>query len=443
MIYTNDGKKGFCTTDRYFEKFNCKQFLRNNLKDFKVCGKYLVVTRYASLLGSSTKQLPGLKMDVAFNKSDLSMALFNDKYSINDVVDYIVVDCSDNELIVAAKYANSTVHLFVSNSKGNRFKLVLRNIVTSSLNNKTTVDVHKVAGLPGIYIANVFKDNSKTIISMITFDGFSWNRINLTDVQSDEIAKSCSHENCSLHFVQSSTIPYSYKYQGIVSKESAVGIVLAPAVIAESIQNDSKINSKDHPQYFISRDAGKKWKKIADGKYLFNIGDNSGVIVGVKHYSKSTSTNKLIYSLDDGHTFKEIQFINESMRVYSLLTENGEKTSIFTIFGAMENKNHSWTLVKVNLTSFFDRKCSRDDFEYWIPNSTPNTPCMMGVKYNYLRRKENISCYHGEEFERKTKPTLCNCTRDDYLCDFGFIEKENRTCIPEDDNEIMPDCTDG
>lgn len=168
--------------------------------------------------------------------------------------------------------------------------------------------------------------------------------------------------------------------------------------------------------------------------------------MGVKHYSKSTATSNLIYSLDDGHTFKELQFTNESLRVYSLLTENGEKTSVFTVFGSLEGNNHSWTLAKVNLTSFFnDSVCSKDDFEYWAPHSTENTQCFLGVKYNFLRRKENKTCLHGEDFNRKSKPTLCSCNREDYVCDFGFYENENRNCIPNVDNELNPepDCSDG
>ena len=171
--------------------------------------------------------------------------------------------------------------------------------------------------------------------------------------------------------------------------------------------------------------------------------------MGVKHYSRAVATNSLIYSLDDGHTFKQLQFTNESLRVYSLLTENGEKTSVFTVFGSLDGSNHSWTLVKVNLTSFFNENvCDKNDFEYWAPHSTENTQCFLGVKYNFLRRKENKTCLHGEDFNRKSKPTLCSCTREDYVCDFGFHESENRSCIPNDDNDFSnnlnePDCSEG
>ena len=274
MSLTANGRKGFYLTDKYFES---SVFLKNNVKDFKICNKYVVITRYTSNVGTTIKEPLGLKMDVSFNKSEFNMALFNNQYLMNNVTDYYVVDCSENELIVAAKYSNSNVNLFVSNAKGNRFRLVLENVVLNNNNNKTTVDVHKVAGLNGIYIANAFENKSSTIISLITHDsGFNWSKINLTQVQSDEITKSCIEtSSCSLHFLQNS-LAYSYKYPGITSKESAIGIILASGIIDENIKNDTKINfrPKAVPQTFLSRDAGQTWRKITDGKYLFNIGDN-------------------------------------------------------------------------------------------------------------------------------------------------------------------------
>lgn len=251
LVLTPNGQKGFYQTDKYFED-KPLSLLRNNVKDFKICNKYVVVIRWASTLGGATKEV-GLKMDVAFNKTQLNMALFNKTYSNTDIADFHVVDCSDNELLVAARSHNvkDRANLFVSNMKGNRFKLVLRDVVLSTANNKTTVDVHKVAGLSGIYIANAYENKTNTVISLTTYDsGYSWNKINLTQVQSDEIRKNCTHENCSLHFIQSS-MQYAYKFPGITTKESAVGIVLASGIIDESLKNDTKITSRQIPQTFL------------------------------------------------------------------------------------------------------------------------------------------------------------------------------------------------
>lgn len=251
LVLNANGQKSFYQTDKYFEE-KPLSLLRNKVKDFKICNKYVVVIRYASNYGGPTKEV-GLKMDVAFNKTQFNMALFNKIYSNADIADFYVVDCSDNELIVAARLHNTKdrANLFVSNMKGNRFTLALRDVVLSTANNKTTVDVHKVAGLSGIYIANAYENKTNTIVSLTTYDsGYSWSKINLTQVQSDEIRKNCTHENCSLHFIQSS-MAYAYKFPGITSKESAVGIVLASGIIDENLKNDTKLISRQVPQTFL------------------------------------------------------------------------------------------------------------------------------------------------------------------------------------------------
>lgn len=250
LVLSPLGQKAFYQTDKYFES---ARLLRNNVKDFKICNKYVVVIRYVSSYGSATKEV-GLKMDVAFNKTEFNMALFSKRYSNTEIADFYVVDCSDNELIVAARTqtAKDRANLFVSNMKGNRFTLVLRDVVVTTANNKTSVDVHKVAGLTGIYIANAYENKTNTVVSLITYDsGFSWNKINLSQIQSDdEIAKNCTHENCSLQFIQSS-MAYAYKYPGITSKESAVGIILASGIIDENLKNDTKPISKQVAQTFL------------------------------------------------------------------------------------------------------------------------------------------------------------------------------------------------
>lgn len=249
LVLDPNGQKAFYQTDKYFES---SRLVRNNVKDFKICNKYVVLIRYVSNYGGSSREV-GLKMDVSFNKTEFNMALFSKQYFNTGIADFYVADCSENELIVAARLQNvkDRANLYVSNMKGNRFTLVLRDVVLSSANNKTSVDVHKVAGLSGIYIANVYDNKTDSVVSLITNDsGYTWNKINLTQVQSDEIAKNCTHENCSLHFIQSSQA-YAYKFPGITSKESAVGIILASGIIDEGLKNDTKLSRRTVPQTFL------------------------------------------------------------------------------------------------------------------------------------------------------------------------------------------------
>lgn len=55
------------------------------------------------------------------------------------------------------------------------------------------------------------------------------------------------------------------------------------------------------------------------------------------------------YSWNEGETWLTYQFLNNSrMHVYGLLTERGEKSAEFTIFGSYPG-HHKWVIVQIDL----------------------------------------------------------------------------------------------
>lgn len=54
------------------------------------------------------------------------------------------------------------------------------------------------------------------------------------------------------------------------------------------------------------------------------------------------------FSTNEGETWTEFQFSDQEVYVYQLLTEPGEKSTIFTIFGSYANQKHSWLILQVN-----------------------------------------------------------------------------------------------
>ena len=58
------------------------------------------------------------------------------------------------------------------------------------------------------------------------------------------------------------------------------------------------------------------------------------------------------YSLDEGDTWNTHKFIDEPMRVYGLITEPGENTTVFTMFGSKLG-THQWVIVTVDLRAAF------------------------------------------------------------------------------------------
>lgn len=88
--------------------------------------------------------------------------------------------------------------------------------------------------------------------------------------------------------------------------------------------------------------------------YLFNFGDHGGVLVAVKYFKANGETGKILYSTDEGENWYSHQFSFEDLRIYGLMTEPGENTTIFTMFGSGRT-HHKWMIIKVNLRSAFGK----------------------------------------------------------------------------------------
>lgn len=56
------------------------------------------------------------------------------------------------------------------------------------------------------------------------------------------------------------------------------------------------------------------------------------------------------YSTNEGETWKTFTFSEKPVFVYGLLTEPGEKSTIFTIFGSYKENGHSWLILQINTT---------------------------------------------------------------------------------------------
>eukprot|EP01121_Diplochlamys_sp_Union-15-3_P017479 TRINITY_DN615_c0_g1_i2.p1 TRINITY_DN615_c0_g1~~TRINITY_DN615_c0_g1_i2.p1 ORF type:complete len:322 (+),score=31.38 TRINITY_DN615_c0_g1_i2:99-968(+) len=74
------------------------------------------------------------------------------------------------------------------------------------------------------------------------------------------------------------------------------------------------------------------------------------------------------------------------------------------------------------------RYCDDDDLELWSPQ-TPSSECVLGRKTQYIRRKATASCILREDYVPIFNSTNCECTRDDWACDYCFILSTNQQCV--------------
>lgn len=286
--------------------------------------------------------------------------------------------------------------------------------------------MYKVEGLRGIYIASQVKGTPKSgsigpehLVSLITFDhGVTWNPIKAPTANHEGFLIHCA-KDCSLHLSQRFSQLYPVtRSVSIMSSKSAPGIIMATGVIGP--------NLKGHPALYVSRDAGLTWKQVLKDYYFFNIGDHGGLLVAVRYFKSRGETRDISYSTNEGETWQSYEFNEEMLRVYGLMTEPGENTTVFTMFGSASGQ-HQWLIIKVDLRNVFEKDCTKDDFKFWSPSSSdqPVMSCVLGRKETYQRRAASVNCYTGVDYDRPIKTEICPCDFNDYQCDFGFVREGN------------------
>ena len=81
-------------------------------------------------------------------------------------------------------------------------------------------------------------------------------------------------------------------------------------------------------------------------------GDHGGILVATQYYKTEGPTNELLYSTNEGITWKPLKFYAKKLKVYGLLTEPGENSTTFTVFGTENGASSvNWIIVTVSLHS--------------------------------------------------------------------------------------------
>ncbi|CAH0625561.1 unnamed protein product [Chrysodeixis includens] len=419
------------------------EILFEEAKDFQIKGDYMFATKQAKeFRGRSTLNLYISHQRGPFYKAEFQTEL--------DLKRFHIADVTDQRIFVSVMHTDSLADLYVSEISNNftqyNFVSSLEHILCyfpdanwkdSWLEDVTEdpfTDLYRVEGLKGIYIASrvdskapVTNIGPEHLISLITFDhGVTWSPINPPTEDENGKPLTCHIENsCSLHLCQKfsqlypvTSLPGNVVANGlrsasIMSSKSAPGIIMATGVMGKSL--------KGIPGVYISRDAGLTWKRILKDYYFFNYGDHGGVLVAVKYFKSRGETRKILYSTNEGIEWNSYQFNADDLRIYGLMTEPGENTTTFTMFGSA-NEQHQWIIITIDLKNTFPRNCTDEDYKYWSP-SPPNSSvsCVLGTRNTFQRRLAHTNCYNGIDYDRPFKKETCECSRRDFECDFGFM----------------------
>ncbi|XP_046384462.1 sortilin-related receptor-like isoform X2 [Ischnura elegans] len=421
------GSSTVLSSPSYFQDEELTKVVLKDVEDFEVREDFMFATKKAGE--------KNLDLYISHKRKPFVKAVF---HSETNNLNYHVAEVSDGQVFVAVDHdSDGQVNLYVSDrvtEHGMLFTLSLPKIFCffphstwkdswlNGVTDESFADFHKVEGLRGIYIASQISNISGTgirpehLTTVITFDmGGEWRPLKPPKVDNEGQPIKCSMaDGCSLHLSQRFNQLYPVtRSVPILSSKSAPGLIMATGIIGKSL--------KGHPGVFLSRDAGLTWHQLLKDHNFFNFGDHGGVLVAVRYFKSLDETRELMYSTDEGVTWKSYEFYRDDLRVYGLMTEPGENTTIFTMFGSAKG-HHQWLIVKVDLRNAFSKPCTKDDYKYWSPSSEdgPKMSCLLGKKEVFLRRMSRSNCYNGRDFDRPIKTENCECDAEDFQCDDGF-----------------------
>jgi Sortilin, neurotensin receptor 3,/Sortilin, neurotensin receptor 3, C-terminal len=304
--------------------------------------------------------------------------------------------------------------LFSSNSNGTYYTK-LEEHVNRDL--KGIMDFEKFSNIQGIFLVNIVKNweavetnlgTRKQLQSQITFDdGRTFEDLT---VGSDK-----------LHLFSVTDLINS----GRVFSSTAPGIMMGNGNIGDHL------GDFDASNLFVSNDAGKSWYKAGtEGPQFYEFGDQGSVLVAMSAYK----TDFFSYSTDHGISWKQAQLGIKDFKVNELLTVPDATSLKFLVSGYTEGSSglkwHSLTIDFANVL----RKCGNSDFEDWYARKDDkgNPLCIMGHKQHFRRRKAEANCFIQNEFKEELPVSeVCECTDQDFECDFNFVRSHDRTkCEP-------------
>ena len=362
---------------------------------------------------------------------------------------FTLLDASEDSLFLHVRPGNEPGnygHVYVSDASGRRFALsLLRNV-----RGEGYCDFEKIGALEGIYLANVVASHEGDMVvqskaklgkkknretdsiqqTVISFDkGSIWRPLTAPETDSLGLPVECEESPCSLHLHSFS----SEQFAPVYSTTTAIGLVLGTGNVGTYLSN-----RLDQVNTYLSRDGGLTWSEVRKGSYIYEIGDHGGIIVLA---SDNVATDSIFFSSDEGLTWESLKFADFPVEVENIIIEPGAVSQRFLLLGTMKNKG---IVVGFDFSSLHEPQCQGadppgtpdSDYELWSPNDgRAGSKCLMGRTVSYARKRREVACYNGEEFERSTFVEACVCTDDDYECDIGYMRLGSQPCTPVADFE--------
>lgn len=372
-----------------------------------------------------------LKVDTSVDGSTYADAQFPPNFHVDVQQAYTVLPAKTHaaflHVTVNAKPDQEYGSILKSNSNGTSYVLSVHNV---NRNREGYVDFERMQVLEGVELVNVVANREETddgspkkLKTMITHnDGAEWAYIPPPKKDADDGAFGCSPgkdgkatEKCALHL---HAFTERVDWRDMYSSESAIGLMIGTGNVGEHLGDKSDAGT------FITRDAGISWQHIRKGNYMWEFGDQGSVIVIVPE-SKSTKT--LLYTLDEGKTWKDFQFSDVDMEIDDISTVPSDSSLNFLLWGKEVGDGAQKGLATINIDfsglKERERKCDLredapedGDYYLWLPrHPLQNDNCLFGHEARYHRKRIDSQCHNGRDSHHLDHAFRnCECTRQDY-----------------------------
>ncbi|THU94129.1 vacuolar protein sorting/targeting protein 10 [Dendrothele bispora CBS 962.96] len=347
---------------------------------------------------------------------------------------YTVLESSTNSLFLHKTMSEAPFpfwgNILKSNSNGTYFILSAENV---NRDDRGYVDFEKVIGLDGIALINVVANpleatltGKKALKTKITHnDGSTWK--NLSPPQSDSLGNPypCDTTNCNLHI-------HGYTERidprATYSSPSVPGLIMAVGNVGEELISYTASDT------FLSRDGGFSWEEVHKDAHLWEFGDSGSLLVMA---NDEEPTDHILFSTDQGSTWREYTFSTEKVRVRVIVTVPSDTSRRFILFGEYPGHRSRAVAVHIDFSALVNRQCvldldhpANDDFELWSPSEERNERCLFGRQTLYHRRIRDAQCYVGEVRKIETEvKNNCTCTDVDFECEFNYVRNEGGECV--------------
>lgn len=166
------------------------------------------------------------------------------------------------------------------------------------------------------------------------------------------------------------------------------------------------------------------------------MGDHGAIIVLAPDQK---ATDEVYYTWNEGLSWHTLDIPNGKMEVTNIMIEPDATSQIFILYGTKMNdkQQEMGVIVSLDFTGLHEPQCKgadkpdtpESDYEIWTPyDGRHGEECLMGRKIQYHRRKRESECFNGEPFERGIYTQHCQCTEEDYECDYGFFRIGDGPC---------------